>query len=82
MKARSPISVLNLYQWLPGYGENSVSVVLTDADLIVDVLYDSNSDAEERISLNFSKTCFFCMSSFPGVDLIILSMRNMIIYQI
>jgi len=47
-----------------------VSSVFTDSSLIIDVLYDSpTSDNEERLTLDFSNTCFFSLSSFPGVKL-------------
>lgn len=62
--------VLDLYQWLPSYGENSVTCIYKDGNLNVEILYDSNnSDSEEKKTIVFKHACFFSCSSFPGVEM-------------
>jgi inactivated superfamily I helicase len=69
MKAKDPITVLDIYKWLPDYGENAISVTLESSNLIINILHDSvNESNEDGLAINFSNTCSFFFSSFPGID--------------
>lgn len=69
--ARYPTIVLNINEWLPSYGENSVSVSCEDGKLQVTIIYDSDSSNEEaKKIISFSETCFFMFSSFPGIEML------------
>jgi hypothetical protein len=75
MIAKNPISVFNLYEFLPSYGESSVSIVYIDNHLLVEILYDSDvSDTFKKITVTFFDVCFFAFSSYPGVK--ILNIEN------
>lgn len=70
MLASKPKEVLNLYEWLPPYGETSVSFRMPEAHLEVDVFYDYRSEGPTQLrkkTLIFTQVCFFMVSSSPGV---------------
>jgi len=68
MKAKNPIEVFDPYQLMPGHGENEVSFVSIDSELIVEVFFDSKvSDSTEKYTLTFYNVRAFSTSSFPGV---------------
>ena len=62
MLASKPKEVLNLYEWLPPYGETSVSFRMPEAHLEVDVFYDYRSEGPTQLrkkTLIFTQVCFF-----------------------
>lgn len=61
--------IIDLYQWLPNYGENSVSFFSKGLDVILTVTYDVEDDTRGEYAsrdLLFKKVCSFEKSTFPG----------------
>jgi hypothetical protein len=69
----SPKEVLDPYEWLPGHGENSVSICSERMSLTLDVTYESDDDAGIKLKreIIFSGVCAFYKSSFPGASALI-----------
>jgi hypothetical protein len=70
MLASKPKRVVDLYDWLPTYGETRVEFVARELTLQVEVFYDSASGSEEKKKLVFGGVCAFFVSSVPGVELL------------
>ncbi|UPG89472.1 hypothetical protein L2Y96_19060 [Luteibacter aegosomaticola] len=69
MKVGQPRSIINLYDWLPGYGESEVRAAMEGADLRLSVLYEKEVDDDLRImkiDLIFVRARMFLKQSFPG----------------
>jgi hypothetical protein len=70
MNVGSAEVLINLYDWLPPYGETKVRLSCDGLLLDVDVFFDSTErDELEKKTLRFRNTCFFSLSSSPGVDM-------------
>lgn len=67
MKCRNAKVIFDPFEFLPGYGENRISVSFDKGDLIVTVFYDSD-DSESQISLVFKHSCFQRITSMPGAS--------------
>jgi hypothetical protein len=61
--------ILDIYKWLPSYGENFVKCIFKNGNLFVEILYDGKDDTEIKKTLIFRHACFFSFSSFPGVEI-------------
>lgn len=57
--------IFDLYEWLPGHGENGVSIRTDGHHLIVNINYERGPELCER-ELRFSSVCTFYSQSFPG----------------
>lgn len=68
MKAKNPVEVLDLYEWLPGYGETSVELITHGRDLKLSISYDGETDTLLSRVLTFHGVCGFNWSASPGVD--------------
>lgn len=67
MESGHPIVVLNTYDWLPGHGENSVTVSSKGLDWCVEIEYDDRAGNESwKRELRFNGVCCFYQASFPG----------------
>lgn len=58
---------IDLRQWIPSYGENSVSCRTEGTDVYVVVEFDDNGSGCSQKELRFKKTSFFSKGAFPGV---------------
>jgi hypothetical protein len=60
--------VMNPYEWLPSYGESEVNFHSDRSDVIVEIVYRSDTGDAERVrrKLRFFGVCDFCTSAFPG----------------
>lgn len=65
------VSIFDLYEWLPSYGENSVTVDSKGLDLTIKVEYDSEDEHQTNYcrELKFNKVCAFYRTTLPGVSL-------------
>lgn len=62
-------TIIDLYKWLPEYGENSINFYSADKDTIVVIEYDTKDDLEfdyARRKIIFESCSYFMKSSFPG----------------
>jgi len=62
--------VVDLYEWLPEYGENSVSFHSHGKNVILTVEYDiddSSLGEYARRNIIFESVCSFEVSTFPGI---------------
>ena len=62
--------VFDLYEWLPPYGETSLSFRMEGLKLEVNVFYAFPSDGPAKLrkkTLVFGGVCSFLMTAFPGV---------------
>ena len=66
MEAGRCIKILDPYEWLPGYGENSVHIHMDGMDLTVFVAYDSEDGTQKQKKIKFNKVGGFYKGSFPG----------------
>jgi len=69
MKIGRGIEALDLYEWLPGDGENAVTIRTEGVDLIVTVAYDGDAGPCER-ALRFASVCSFYSQAFPGPSML------------
>ncbi len=70
MYVSHPKEVLDLYDWLPSYGETKMSLKFEELTLSVDIFYDSDLSTElEKKTIYFTGVCDFLVSSTPGVDI-------------
>lgn len=69
MKTGRGIESLDLYEWLPGHGENTVAMRTEGADLIVAVAYDCDVAIRQR-ELRFASVCSFYSQVFPGPSML------------
>ncbi len=78
MKSGFAISVFDLYEWLPSYGENSVIVESKGLDLTVKIEYESEDDYQINYcrELKFTKVCAFYRTALPGVNILCLNNDN------
>lgn len=51
MEAGRCIGVFNPYEWLPGYGENSVEIYTDGLDLCVLISFDGENDEPQQKTL-------------------------------
>lgn len=65
-KAGFGTSKLDLYDWLPPYGENSVSLFNEGLMLSLSINYDGENSILSR-KLIFEGVCNFYQASFPGL---------------
>jgi hypothetical protein len=69
MKIGMPRSVVDLYEWLPGYGESSVSVAADGTNLRVTIRYERDGGNEAQLmerELSFIFAPVFLRHPFPG----------------
>lgn len=69
MKIGMPRSVVDLYEWLPGYGESAVSIASEGSSLRVTVRYERDCEEEMQLmerDLIFIYSPVFLRHSFPG----------------
>lgn len=57
----------DLRKWMPGHGENNLSISFEMQNLIVKVRYDGNSGQEDSKLIKFLDVSFHSVGSFPGV---------------
>lgn len=76
MKICQPKLILDPYEWLPGYGESSVSFRSVGSDVILDIEYEKEVvvDREEVVLLVRREVLFksvrcFIREPFPGASL-------------
>lgn len=69
MKMGRGTEALDLYEWLPGHGENTVAMRTEGADLVVTVEYDCGADVRKR-ELRFASVCSFYAQVFPGPSML------------
>ena len=62
--------VTDLYQWMPGHGENHLEVRQDGLDLTVEVAYDGKENTVETKTLIFKTVSYYSVGAFPGVDAI------------
>jgi hypothetical protein len=70
LASKPPKIVVDLYEWLPPYGETSVSLRTEGLTLEVNIFYGYSSDGPEKLrkkTLAFTSVSSFAMASFPGV---------------
>ena len=70
MRIGMPRSVVDLYEWLPGYGESAVSVTADGTNLRVIVRYDRDTEGEAQLmerELLFIFAPVFLRHPFPGI---------------
>ncbi|MHA6881639.1 hypothetical protein [Ralstonia pseudosolanacearum] len=68
MKAGRSVDIFDLYEWLPGHGENEIKIYKEGTELFVAVAYDAMSGVCER-KLLFTSVCSFYVQAFPGPSL-------------
>lgn len=64
--------MLDLYEWLPPYGETAVSLRCEGLELMVEISYDVESSGVttlEKRTVRFTGVCAFYVAASPGVDL-------------
>lgn len=66
MKSGIAVSILDPYDWLPSYGENSVSIESRGLEVIVKIEYDAANENQgpNYRELRFDKVCDFHHTSF------------------
>lgn len=72
VSAGSPEVVLDLYDWLPPYGETAVSFRSEGLELVVELAYDQEGPGETssgQLAIRFSGVCGFSVISSPGLEL-------------
>jgi hypothetical protein len=69
MEAGRCIEVLNPYDWLPGYGENSVQIYTEGLDFCVLLGFDGEDGRPQEKRIRFKKAFAFYKGSFPGPSL-------------
>ncbi len=58
--------IVDLFEWMPPYGENSVAVVISDDTVKLEISFDETNNASTK-TLSFGRTRYFSKGSFPGV---------------
>ena len=67
MRSGPPRVVHELYDWLPGYGENQVSVFSNGGEATIDVEYgDRLGEGVWKRAIQFIGVCCMYRASFPG----------------
>jgi len=71
MRASNPKSILNPYEWLPCYGESSISFCSSGLDAIIIIEYEKEFDSKQDVvklkrELVFEGVRFFIREPFPG----------------
>lgn len=69
MKVGRGVEVFNLYDWLPGYGENRIKINSEETDLIVTVEYDGKCGPIKR-NIRFTSVCSYYYQIFPGPSIV------------
>lgn len=71
MKAGAGIAILDTYEWLPGYGENSIAIESKGMDLVIKIEYDVEDRVQETCyrELRFNMVCAFSRTAFPGIPI-------------
>lgn len=62
--------IFNLYEWLPGYGENNVSFRSDKGDVVLTITYDAVDPTQGEYASRefiFKSVCSFEVSAFPGI---------------
>lgn len=73
MDAGRGVGVLDIYNWLPPYGETTVQMHSTESDYVVEIEFDSEnarSGPDLKIKLIFKSVCSFYKAAFPGAEII------------
>ncbi len=73
MYAKTGKIIFDPYDWLPGFGENSVSFSSHGLDVTLDIEYDADEpDLGEygRRKIIFKSVCAFCSTAFPGIGIL------------
>jgi hypothetical protein len=68
--------VLDPYDWLPGYGENSVNIWIEGLELTVFVAYDGENDVQQEKEIKFKNVSSFYKGCFPGPGILGISYNN------
>ena len=66
----SPEVKCDLFQWMPGYGENSITTSFDGSTFSIHVAYDGNQGEELKKTLIFRKCSYHSVGSFPGVGVL------------
>lgn len=59
--------IYDLNKWMPGHGENGLSVNFEERTLKVEVRFDEPSGKEVSRTIRFSGVSFHSVGAFPGV---------------
>jgi hypothetical protein len=71
MNSGPPTVVLNLYDWLPAYGESRITIRSHGLEWVVGIVYDDPSSSGLLMrELVFHRVCCFYEQSFPGPRLL------------
>jgi len=70
MEAGHFIEVINPYNWLPGYGENSVQISMQGMNMTVLITYDSEDGEQQQKEIIFKNVSSFYHGSFPGPNML------------
>jgi len=60
----------DLFEWMPGYGENSIATSFDGSTFCIDVRYDGGQGEELKKTLYFYGTSYHSVGSFPGVGVL------------
>jgi hypothetical protein len=77
MESGPPNIVLNLYDWLPGYGESGIMVRSQGLEWAVEIAYDDTARTGLlKRELRFNGVCCFYQASFPGPSLLAIDCQT------
>ena len=66
--------IVDPYEWMPGYGESSVSFHSSGGDIVLEVTYDeADTDTKQGAgtlmrTMTFRHASYFIKALFPGAD--------------
>lgn len=71
MEAGAGIPIIDLYEWLPTYGENSIIIESKGLELSIKIEYDvqDKPQATGYRELRFNMVCAFSRTAFPGIPI-------------
>ena len=78
IKTGNGIVSFDTYNYIPGYGENSIEVSIKRDDLTMYICYDGTKGDEEKIVLHFPRVKFFLKTPFPNKKSLILIIQILI----
>ena len=76
IKTGNGIVSFDTYNYIPGYGENSIEVSIKRDDLTMYIYYDGTKGDEEKIVLHFPGVKFFLKTPFPNKKIIDFDYSN------
>lgn len=62
--------VCDLYQWMPGHGENSVTTSFDGSNFCIEIKYDGEAGNQCVKTLCFEHASYHSVGSFPGVGVL------------